>query len=360
MGRTIKVLVVDDSAFMRKALTLMLESDPDIRVVATARDGKDGIEKIRQYQPDIVTLDIEMPVMNGLEALAIIMKEMPMPVLMISSTTSEGAVATMDALNLGAVDFITKDTSYVSVTITEIKAELVSKVKHIVRSKALQFRLQRAGRIVVPGNGEQKRGDQRKGPLARARGDLRGVVIGVSTGGPFALQNVIPRLPANFPLGIAIVQHMPPKFTKSLAERLNSMSQIEVHEAQDGEPLKPGLAVIAPGGRHLTFKREGSTVITQTPEEPSNVLYRPSADIMMTSALEAFGGPLVGLIMTGMGKDGLEGLRAIKSRTGVVFAQSENTCVVYGMPKAAVQEGLADAVLPLDEIAAALVSVCGM
>jgi two-component system chemotaxis response regulator CheB len=359
MGRTIRVIVIDDSAFMRKALSLMLESDPDIRVVATARDGKDGIEKIREHGPDIITLDVEMPVMDGLTALAIIMKEMPLPVLMVSSVTNDGAAATMEALNLGAVDFIPKELSYISVNITAIKADLIAKVKHIVRSKGLQFRLQRAGTSIPKPALQAGPKSPASGPVFRARGDLRAVVIGVSTGGPFALLSVIPRLPAGFPLGIAIVQHMPPKFTKSLADRLNSMSRIEVREAQDGDRFTGGLALVAPGGHHLTFYREGTVVRVRTRVEPSETLYRPSADIMMNSAVDVLQGPLVGLIMTGMGKDGLEGAKAIRQRAGVVIAQNESSCVVYGMPKAVVDEGIADAVLPLEEIPDALISLTG-
>jgi two-component system chemotaxis response regulator CheB len=361
MSTTIRVIVVDDSAFMRKSLSMMLESDPQIKVVATARDGKEGIEKIRELRPDIVTLDVEMPVMDGLTALAIIMKEMPLPVLMISSITTDGAKATLDALNLGAVDFIPKELSYVSVNITKIKEDLISKVKQISQSKSLQFRLQR---IKATGSRIQQTGvtglaspaaPTRRSPL-KPRSDLRAVVLGVSTGGPFALLQIIPKLPANFPLGIAIVQHMPPKFTRSLAERLNGVSQLEVREAQEGDKMEPGVVLIAPGGQHLTFQRNGGNVIVKTPLEPSTTLYRPCADVMMTSAVEAFQGPLLGVIMTGMGKDGLEGLKLIKKKSGVVIAQDEDTCVVYGMPRAAVEEGVTDTVLPLDEIPSAMVA----
>ncbi|HCV42264.1 MAG TPA: chemotaxis response regulator protein-glutamate methylesterase [Bacteroidetes bacterium] len=358
MNTTIKVVVVDDSAFMRKSLSLMLESDPQIKVVATARDGKEGIEKIREFKPDVVTLDVEMPVMDGLTALSVIMKEMPLPVLMVSSITTDGAKATIDALNLGAVDFIPKELSYVSVNITKIKDDLITKIKQIVQSSSLQFRMQR---IRASQSRIQKSGSD-PGPSARRtsirpRSDLRAVVIGISTGGPFALLQIIPKLPASFPLGVAIVQHMPPKFTKSLAERLNGLSEVEVREASEGDRMQPGVVLIAPGGRHLTFHHSGGSVHVKTPLEPANTLYRPCADIMMNSAVQAFQGPLLGVIMTGMGKDGLEGLKAIKKRSGYVIAQDEETCVVYGMPKAAVDEGVVDTVLPLEEIPNALVAV---
>ena len=342
--RIINVVVIDDSAFMRKSISLMLESDPGIKVVATARDGQDGINKIREFRPDIVTLDIEMPVMDGLSALRIIMKEIPLPVIMISSLTSEGTQATLDALNLGAVDFIPKELSYVSVDIKKIREELISKVKAIVRSRPPRLRLVGAPlRPLDPGQ-------SRWGIPVGAGNDLKAVVLGVSTGGPYALLQTIPKLPVDFPLGIAVVQHMPPRFTKSLAERLDSLSSLNVKEAEDGDILKPGVVLLAPGGRHLTFRRRGGCVAATIGSEPANSVYKPCADVMMTSAVEAFNGPLLGIIMTGMGKDGLEGLRRIKQKGGFVIAQDEDSCVVYGMPRAAVEAGVADAVLPLAEI----------
>jgi two-component system, chemotaxis family, protein-glutamate methylesterase/glutaminase len=353
MGKEIKVVIVDDSAFMRKSLSMMLESDPQIKVVATARDGKEGIEKIKEYNPDIVTMDVEMPGMDGLTALKIIMKEAPLPVLMISSLTSEGAQTTLDALNLGAVDFIPKELSYVSLDIAKIKEDLIAKVRHIVQSRGIQFRLQRIrsshGKTQPP---PQKKVQKSINVLPSKK--LSAVVIGISTGGPSALLEVIPKLPAGFPIGIAIVQHMPPKFTASLAERLNGLSSLEVREAEDGDRVQPGVVLLAPGGQHMTFRRNGGGVIVRIDVEPMNTLYRPSADIMMTSAVEEFDGPLLGVIMTGMGKDGLEGLKRIKAKNGYVVAQDEESCVVYGMPKVVVDEGLADSVVNLDDMASTL------
>jgi two-component system chemotaxis response regulator CheB len=361
--KKIRVIVVDDSAFMRKSLSMLLESDPQITVVATARDGREGIEKIREFSPDIVTMDIEMPGMDGLSALAVIMKEMPLPVLMVSSLTTDGAQATLDALNLGAVDFIPKELSDVSLDIVRIREELVAKVRHIVESRALQFRLQRIRSAIkttaaasVP-KMERKTGAMSSLPLPKVRRDIRGIVVGISTGGPFALLQTLPKLPANFPLGIAIVQHMPPHFTRSMADRLDGLSALRVKEAEDGDPFEPGLVLIAPGGQHMKFFRNGAGVRVKITPEPAATLYRPSADVMMTSAAEAFEGPLLGVIMTGMGKDGLEGLRLIKRKGGLILAQNEETCVVYGMPKAAVEDGLADAIVPLEEIPHALVTI---
>lgn len=349
----VHVVVIDDSAFMRKSLTMLLESDPQIKVVATARDGREGIEKIRQFNPDVVTLDIEMPGMDGLTALGIIMKEMPRPVLMVSSLTTDGAKATIEALNLGAVDFIPKELSYVSLNIVKIKEELVAKVKSIAHSKAMQFRLQRI---------KEMRPDGVKKPPFASRSDIRiplknfrAMVVGVSTGGPFALLQVLPKLEANFPLGIVIVQHMPPHFTKSLGERLNGLSKVTVKEAEHGEKIEPGTVLIAPGGSHLTFEKNGAgSPRIKISSEPSNTLYRPCVDIMVQSAVETYNAPLLGLIMTGMGKDGLEGLKLVKQKGGYIIAQNEETCVVYGMPKAVVDAGIADAVVALDEIPSVL------
>lgn len=356
----INVIVVDDSAFMRKSISMMLESDPGIKVVAVARDGREGIEMIRKFRPQVVTMDIEMPGMNGLDALKIIMKEMPLPVLMFSSLTTEGADATMEALNLGAVDFIPKDMSYVNVNIAAKKAELIDKVRSISNTPLFRSRFKSMSRTQTttsgPAAAKPTSGIVRS-VKTPSRRDFQAMVLGISTGGPFALINMLPQVPGNFPLGIAIVQHMPPRFTHSLAERLNTMSQLTVKEAQEGDVMLPGLVLIAPGGKHLTFRKTGSEMIAHISDLPSTTLYRPSADIMMTSAVEAYSGPLLGVIMTGMGRDGLEGLRLLKKKGGYIVAQNEDSCVVYGMPKAAVDDGIADAVLPLDDIAATLYQV---
>ncbi len=359
MSKTINVIVVDDSAFMRKSLSMMLESDPMIKVVATARDGREGIEKIKAFKPDLVTMDIEMPGMDGLTALGIIMKEMPLPVLMISSLTTEGAQSTLEALSRGAVDFIPKELSYVSLDIVKIKEELVTKVKEIVQSRSLTFRLQRIRSSAqgVQGVGPKPLPVQQHFVKKSERKDYRAVVVGISTGGPMALLQTIPKIPAGFPVGIAVVQHMPPHFTKSMADRLNGLSAIEVHEAVDGEPLEPATVLIAPGGRHMTFERSGGQVRVRVSDEPKNTLYHPSADIMIQSAVNVVNAPMVGLIMTGMGKDGLEGLRDVKKKGGYIIAQDEETCVVYGMPKAVVEDGIADAVVPLNDIPKTLTQV---
>jgi two-component system chemotaxis response regulator CheB len=350
----IKVLIIDDSAFMRKSLTLMLESDREIRVVATARDGNDGIEKISKLKPDIVTLDIEMPGMDGLTALKVIMEQMPVPVLMVSSLTTESAQATMQAFDLGAVDFISKDLASLSTNIKNIKGELIDKIKQIARSRLVQTRF-RMRRLVQ--SSREKKSHVKPVPkivsFESIASDFEAVVVGVSTGGPEALNKIIPKIPGNFPIGMAIVQHMPPHFTKSLAERLNSISNVKVKEAEHGEAIQPGKILIAPGGKQMTFINDGPNVSTIISDEPLNALYRPSADIMMKSAATSFRGPLLGVIMTGMGKDGVEGLKWIKSKGGYVIAQDEESCIVYGMPQAALEEGVVDSMVSLEIISQA-------
>jgi two-component system, chemotaxis family, protein-glutamate methylesterase/glutaminase len=351
----IKVIIIDDSAFMRKSLTLMLESDQEIRVIATARDGNEGIDKISKLKPDIVTLDIEMPVMDGLTALKIIMEKMPVPVLMVSSLTTEGAFATMQAFDLGAVDFISKDLASISSNIKNIKDELIDKIKQIVRSRLIQTRF-RMRRLV---QSSQERGSQTRSipktvSFERIASDFKAVVLGISTGGPEILHTLVPKIPEQFPIGMAIVQHMPPHFTKSLAERLDLISKVYVKEAEQGELIEAGKVLIAPGGKQMTFYNDGPYVRTEISDGPINELYRPSADIMMKSAAATFNGPLLGLIMTGMGKDGVEGLKSIKSKGGYVIAQNEESCIVYGMPQAALEEGVVDSMVSPEKISLAI------
>ena len=352
----ITVLVVDDSAFMRKSISLMLESDPEISVLATARDGRDAIVKIKDLKPDLVTLDIEMPILDGLSALKIIMKECPVPVLMVSSVTTEGADATLKALDLGAIDFISKDLSSASANIINVRDELVAKVKAIARNTSLSERLSSGKRSSTQSHGLSLD----KGlSIPDIQQDFEAVLVGISTGGPQALLQFLPQLPANFPLGIAIVQHMPPRFTKSMAERLDGLCQLTVKEASTGDELLPGTVLIAQGGRQMTFESGRESLTAVISDEPASSIYRPSADIMMISAASAVNKPFVGLIMTGMGKDGLHGLRLIKKKGGCVIAQDAQSCIIYGMPKAAVEDGIADYVLPLDQISAALLTVAG-
>lgn len=340
----IRVLIVDDSAFMRKSIQIMLESDPLIEIVDTARDGQQAIDLIKQHRPDVVTLDIEMPRMDGLSALKIIMKEFPTPVIMVSSLTTEGAESTLKAMELGAVDFIPKELSYVNLNIIKIKEEITSKVKTIGRHAKLQRRLRRISGI-----------DNRKDtPSTKIKNKIpkyiySAIGLGISTGGPLSLQKVIPSLSEKINIPIFIVQHMPPKFTQSLSERLNNMSPLYVKEAADGDIVKGGTVYIAPGGKHMTIvSRNGSKQIIIS-DKPDDTLHRPCVDVMLDSLVNVYDKSLLGIIMTGMGKDGLEGIRKLKSLGGYSIVQNETTCVVYGMPKAIVDNNLADSIIPLEK-----------
>jgi two-component system chemotaxis response regulator CheB len=347
----IHVLVVDDSAFMRKALSMMLERDGEVRVVDTARDGQQALEKIQEYDPDVVTMDIEMPRMDGLTALRRIMDEAPRPVLMLSSLTQDGAAATVEAMEAGAVGFLPKQRSRVSLKITEIEDDLIKRIKSAAHSNVGAIRHKR---------GSRRRAASRRGtPDRLSFPEAQIITVGISTGGPFALQQVIPALPRDLPVPVVVVQHMPPHFTRSLANRLDASSALQVAEAEDGMSVEPGRVIIAAGGHHLVFRSGARHTIVKTPSEPSDSLHRPSVDVMFASAVEHYNGRVLGLIMTGMGKDGLEGATALKERGGRLIAQDEATSVVYGMPRAVAEAELTDLVLPMDDVAEALAHAVG-
>jgi len=343
----IRVLVVDDSAFVRQALVRMLASAPDIEVVGTAVDGKDGLEKAQALRPDVVTLDIKMPRMGGLEALRRIMTECPVPVLLLSSLTSEGGEITLRGLELGALDFVDKSSVHGQMNLLELAEELKGKVRALARVPRDR---------VHPLDARLAEG---RAPLSapHARG-AEVVVIGTSTGGPPALQAIIPKLPAGLSSSILVVQHMPVGFTRSLADRLASRSALPVREAQDGDSVAPGVVLIAPAGRHMKVQRRGSAARVWLDDEPRSALHRPSVDVLMASVAKAYGARSLGVVLTGMGSDGVEGLRAIRQTGGRTFAESEESCVIYGMPKAAVEAGVVERSVPLsrmaDEILAAV------
>jgi two-component system chemotaxis response regulator CheB len=348
----IKVVVVDDSAFMRKALGTMLAKDPEIEVVATARDGEEGLEMIRRHQPDVVTMDIEMPRMDGLTALRHVMMEMPRPVLMVSSLTSEGAEATLKAMELGAVDFIPKQLSKVSLDIVKIEDELRAKVKTIARRRMSHLGRSPLAARARPAAAAAAAVERAARPAARPSGaqcrDL--VAIGVSTGGPPAVQKVLSALPADFPAGILIAQHMPAAFTGPFAKRLDGVCRIAVKEAEDGERLQHGVAYVAPGGKHLRIDQKVSRIDVRVVEEPREALYKPSASVLFESVATGVGRRGLGVVLTGMGSDGLDGMRVLKAKGGRALAQSDSTCVVYGMPKAIVDAGLADEIVDIDDM----------
>ncbi|GAB6088216.1 protein-glutamate methylesterase/protein-glutamine glutaminase [Alkaliphilus crotonatoxidans] len=347
----IKVLVVDDSAFMRKIISDMLSSDPHIQVVGIARNGQEAIEKVQTLKPHIVTMDVEMPLMDGLEALKKIMELAPLPVVMLSSLTSEGANATIMALEAGAVDFIQKPSSVFMINAESVKKELLQKIK-VASTVKPQVKLKQASipeRNIQAGKifntGTRKQVSTKEGfPI---------VAIGTSTGGPRALQSVIPLIPGDTQAAFLVVQHMPPGFTKSLADRLNNISTITVKEAEDGERILPATAYIAPGDAHLEVKQnQQSQMVIHLSKSPPVSGHRPSADVMYTSLTNITDRNIIAVIMTGMGSDGAKGLKLLKEKNeAIILAQDEATCVVYGMPKSAVKLGIVDAVIPLDEIA---------
>ncbi len=347
----IKVLVVDDSAFMRKSLSIMLESDPAIEVIATALDGLDGLNKVKNLKPDIITLDIEMPRMDGLTALKHIMKQSPTPVIMVSSLTTEGADETLKALDLGAVDFIPKASSFVSVAIAAIKEDLIRKVKAFAKNKkSVVTRLNTFHKRNIGSNNSKVKSTPASNIKVLPKANYRAVVLGVSTGGPISLQKVVPVLSSKLNVPTFIVQHMPPKFTASLAQRLNNMSSLQVKEAENNEIVKNGVVYIAPGGMHMTLRKNGMNIVISISEQPKETLHKPSVDVLFESAEKVYGKNVLSVIMTGMGRDGLEGVKKLKAVGAHCIAQEESSCVVYGMPKAIVENGLADTIAPLEEI----------
>jgi two-component system chemotaxis response regulator CheB len=344
----VNVLIVDDSAFMRNTLAGMISSDPDINVIGIARDGIEAVEKVAELKPDIVTLDVEMPRMDGIEALRHIMAHNPVPVLMVSSLTTDGAKVTLDALDLGAVDFIPKNLADLSVNIVKIKDALIDKIKQIAR----------AGVVLKRNNGAAPEPLEMPKPLGyKSHRKTAIVVIGTSTGGPKALQNIMPRFPKNFPVPILIVQHMPPAFTGPFAARLNQLSEIDIKEAEEGEPIQKGVAFVAPGRGHMSIIRKKVTkTIISISENREDYIYKPSVDILMLSAVESHSGQILGVILTGLGNDGEMGMKAIKDSGGRTIAESEESCIVYGMPKSVISAGLADKIVPLEEVAGEIIN----
>jgi two-component system, chemotaxis family, protein-glutamate methylesterase/glutaminase len=333
--RPIRVLVVDDSAFVRQALSRMLSSEPDIQVVGLAADGIEGVEKARALHPDVITLDLQMPRMGGLEALARIMAESPVPVLLLSSLTRQGAEVTLRGLDLGALDFVDKSSVQGNMNLLTLAEELRAKVRALATA--------------APRRREFRPGPEPTASSAVPRVEV--VVIGTSTGGPPALQTIIPSLPKDLRAAVLIVQHMPLGFTRSLAERLDARSPLPVHEAQDGQPVELGHVLIAPAGRHMKLRKRGHSIKVLLDEEPRGALHRPSADVLMASAAKAYGARVLGVVLTGMGADGVEGLRAIREAGGRTLAESEESCIIYGMPKAAVEAGVVDRSVPLGRVA---------
>lgn len=347
----VKVLVVDDSAFMRKLISDFLSEHPRLHVVGTARDGQEALQKIEQLNPDVVTLDVEMPVMNGLETLKHIMQKKPLPVVMISSTTTEGAENTILALQYGAVDFIAKPSGAISLDLYKIKDKMIEKVLLASEANLRTVKIKQK-MSMLPQKQYSKIGVSERN---NAIGKKKIIAIGTSTGGPRALQHVLTKFPATIDAPILIVQHMPKGFTKSLATRLDSLCNIRVKEAEDGEVIQKGIAYIAPGGNHLYVKRVGTSLAIHLDEAAPRNGHRPSVDVMFESLSALTDYEKVAVIMTGMGSDGTAGLKQLKaSGNTFVVAESAESSVVFGMPKSAIAANVVDEIVHVDDIAEAV------
>ena len=350
MIERVRVLVVDDSALMRKLIPIILERDPDIEVVGTAMDGAFALRKIAELHPDVVTLDLEMPRMDGIETLRLIMRNAPLPVIVFSTHSKEGAYSTFKALALGAIDFVAKPKEAAAGHLDPIASQLIEKIKIAKRAGGRKALPQPQVEAVAPA----KRISHVAIPPNRV------IAIGISTGGPNALQYVLSQIPNDFPATFVVVQHMPEGFTEMFARRLDECCALEVHEAKSGDLLVAGRVLICPGNRHIMVRRMPRGEMVVLSDSPPINGHRPSADVLFHSVAQEFALTAVGILMTGMGEDGAEGLGAIKAAGGHTIAQSEETCIVPGMPRAAILKGYANKILPLDTLAAYLVSQYGV
>jgi two-component system chemotaxis response regulator CheB len=348
MSERIRVLVVDDSALMRKLIPAILARESAIEVVGTAMDGAFALKKIEELQPDVVTLDLDMPRMDGMETLRLIMRRAPLPVILFSTHSKEGGYATLKALALGAVDFLAKPKDAAAGHLEQIADQLIAKIK--VAKRAAGRKLPAA---VIEEKPAPKKGTRAALPPRRI------IAIGISTGGPNALQFVLSQIPAEFQSTIIVVQHMPEGFTEMFAKRLDECCALEVQEARSGDLLLAGRVLICPGNRHIMVRRMPRGDMAVLSDGPPVNGHRPSADVLFHSVSQEFGLTAVGVLMTGMGDDGAEGLGAIKAAGGMTVAQSEDTCVVSGMPRAAIIKGYANKIIPLDGVAAFLISNYG-
>lgn len=361
----IKVLIVDDSAFMRKLISDFLSEHSKIEVIGTARNGEDAIKKWRTLCPDVITLDVEMPIMNGLEVLKVFMKEQPIPVVMLSSTTKEGADTTLQAIQAGAVDFVAKPSGSISIDLHKIKTELIEKVLSASKANLRKIMHNHQDHILSSSKETKKFITSEK--IASEKQSITGnrldanakkiVCIGTSTGGPRALQQVLTSLPKDFGSPILVVQHMPAGFTKSLANRLDSLSEIKVKEAEDGELLQKGTAYIAPGGLHLEVKSIGTSLAVSLGQSAPRNGHRPSVDVLFESVSSLEHVSKITVIMTGMGSDGAKGLIEMKKNGNVkAIAESQETSIVFGMPKSAIATNLVDEVVNVENIAESIMN----
>jgi two-component system chemotaxis response regulator CheB len=345
MDRVLKVLVVDDSAYVRKVVKQMLSRSPFLEVVGAARDGREALEMVERLDPDVVTCDLIMPELDGVGFVREQMLRRPVPII-IMSVASETGEAALTALDAGAVDFVQKPTALATEKIFEVSDELIEKVKAAASIPMARVRAAPAEPATAPP----------RAPSPVARRELADVVVvGISTGGPQALKQLIPRLPADFPVPLAMVMHMPVGYTEMYARKLDEHSPLDVREAREGDELRAGLALLAPAGRHLTFRRRaGGAVVAHLDSRPFETPHRPSVDVLFQSAAEVYGQRVLGVVMTGMGSDGRQGAAWIKAQGGLVYTESEETCVVYGMPSSVVEAGLSDRAVPLGQMAQAI------
>jgi two-component system chemotaxis response regulator CheB len=352
-GERIRVLVVDDSVVIRRLVTHALEPDPALEVVGAASNGAIALQRIPQLNPDVLTLDIEMPEMDGMEVLRHVRRDYPqLRVIMFSTLTERGAAATLEALSLGAHDYVTKASNEGSLdrSMARLREELIPKIKQFFHMAAPSRGVVRVEPARVPAAAPAWRSTKTRPKV---------VVIGVSTGGPTALGAILPKLPAGFPLPLLIVQHMPPMFTRLLAERLHSTCRLAVREASHGDPVMAGQILIAPGDFHLKVASDATGVRVCLDQSPPLNSCRPAVDALFASVGEVYGGSAIAVILTGMGQDGLHGARILKARGASVLAQDEASSVVWGMPGAVVAAGLADCVLPLDQVVPEIVRTAG-
>ncbi len=356
---TVSVLVVDDSSFFRRRLTQMIDECPGLKVIGTASNGREGVDKALALKPDVITMDYEMPVMDGITAVREIMAKRPTPILMFSSLTYEGARITLDSLDAGAVDYLPKNFDEISRNSTELKQKLAERLIEIAGAGRKPLWSSRtagavtsapaanAARIPTAPGARVAPATATAGAKVKARAPVKHyalVAIGTSTGGPVALQNVLTQLPQSFPAPIVLIQHMPATFTQAFAERLNGLCKIRVKEAVDGDTLFPGVALLAPGGKQLMITKGGRIKILPGDER---LTYKPCVDVTFASAANAYPNQTLGIVLTGMGADGCEGARILKQQGCDIWAQDEATSVIYGMPMAIARANLADDILPL-------------
>lgn len=370
---SVRVLVVDDSAFFRKRVAEILGTVPEVQVVGAASNGKEALDLVKKLTPDVITMDYEMPVMDGVTAVRHIMAECPTPILMFSSLTYEGARVTLDALEAGAVDFLPKNFEDISRNASRMQEVLKERILEVAGSRrgAIKPSAPAPAAAPAPASAEPARpraparpaAKPKPAPAARPASSARTkggktikhgidlLAIGTSTGGPVALQKILPQLPSNFPVPILLIQHMPATFTPAFAERLNSMSSLRVKQAEDGDELQAGRAYLAPGGKQMLLKKEGRRTRIVVMEGDDRLTYKPSVDLTFGSAARTFPGKMLGIVLTGMGADGREGSRLIKSSGATVWTQDEKSCVVYGMPMAVDKAGYSDESLTIGDFA---------